>query len=78
MISSKFKNVIKKIIQANYDFNKFDLNIKNGVYLRFDVDVSINNALLISKYLKKKIYMEIFFSNPIMKFIIFLIHAIKR
>ena len=64
MISSKLKNVIKKIIQANYDFNKFDLNIKNGVYLRFDVDVSINNALLISKYLKKKNIYGNFFFQP--------------
>lgn len=62
MLSSKFKKIIKNISDSKSKFLLFDKKSKKGIYLRFDVDLSINNAFEIAKFLKKKkIYANFFF-----------------
>ena len=63
MVSYKFKKIINKIVKTKRKFNKFDSQVKQGIYLRFDVDISINNTLEISKILKSKHAIEIFFQQ---------------
>ena len=46
MVSYKFKKIINKIVKTKRKFNKFDSQVKQGIYLRFDVDISINNAIV--------------------------------
>ena len=64
MVSYKFKKIINKIVKTKRKFNKFDSQVKQGIYLRFDVDISINNALKISKFLKSKHIIGNFFFQP--------------
>lgn len=64
MISLDFKKVIKQIIFSKHNLIKFSSKKKKGLILRFDVDISINNALEIAKYLKKKDLYGNFFFQP--------------
>lgn len=64
MVSEEFKTIVKFLINSNYTFKKFNQNSNSGLYLRFDVDISIHNALLIAKYLNKKNIVANFFFQP--------------
>jgi hypothetical protein len=64
MISSQFKNIINDLKHSGYSFKKFSIKSKKGLFLRFDVDISITNALLIAKYLAKQKIVANFFFQP--------------
>ena len=64
MISNKFSKLVRKIEKTKKKFNKFDKKVRKGIYLRFDVDISIKNALQISTFLKRKKIAGNFFFQP--------------
>lgn len=64
MISNEFKKIIKNINNSGFNFKKFRKKSKEGIYLRFDVDISLMNALFIAKYLNKKKIVANFFFQP--------------
>ena len=64
MISNKFQKLFRKIKKIKKKFNKFDKKVRKGIYLRFDVDISIKNALQISKFLKREKIAGNFFFQP--------------
>ena len=64
MISNKFPKLVRKIKKIKKKFNKFDKKVRKGIYLRFDVDISIKNALQISKFLKREKIAGNFFFQP--------------
>ena len=49
---------------SNYTFKKFNQKSDSGLYLRFDVDISLNNALSIAQYLNQKNIIANFFFQP--------------
>ena len=64
MISNNFSKLFRKIEKTKKKFNKFDKKVRKGIYLRFDVDISIKNALQISTFLKRKKIAGNFFFQP--------------